>query len=390
MGIWLLLPCMGTWLIISAGKNSWLNKIVLSNKVIVFIGLISYPLYLWHWPILSFIRILYPEPSWQIRILGIFIAVILSLLTYVYLERYIKQTTNKKMGIVLLVLMVFVLVGSFLSYRDITLVKNITSTQFSLSKEYNTKDIYRYRKCFLDTTEQGVNDFPSICNGDVSNGIINRKSVLIWGDSHAAHLFPGLKMLGESSGFQLAQRTATSCAPFLPEKNDSSRCARLNLSTKEFVIKEQPSIVVLGSSWVRDSDNLEKKLQLIISFLKKTGVEKIIVVGSPPIWRPSLIEVLLRRYKVVNVVPVTLVPPKDGFIESVEIDRKLSEITTNLDVGFISVIDSFCVEQNCLVRLGENYPDDLITPDYGHLTKKSSEFLFGSDLVKSFFRNTPK
>ena len=73
-----------------------------------------------------------------------------------------------------------------------------------------------------------------------------------------------------------------------------------------------------------------------------------------------------------------------------EIDRKLSEITTNLDVGFISVIDSFCVEQNCLVRLGENYPDDLITPDYGHLTKKSSEFLFGSDLVKSFFRNTPK
>jgi len=135
MGIWLLLPCMGTWLIISAGKNSWLNKIVLSNKVIVFIGLISYPLYLWHWPILSFIRILYPEPSWQIRILGIFIAVILSLLTYVYLERYIKQTTNKKMGIVLLVLMVFVLVGSFLSYRDITLVKNITSTQFSLSKE---------------------------------------------------------------------------------------------------------------------------------------------------------------------------------------------------------------------------------------------------------------
>jgi hypothetical protein len=81
---------------------------------------------------------------------------------------------------------------------------------------------------------------------------------------------------------------------------------------------------------------------------------------------------------------------KDGFIESVEIDRRLSEITANLNVGFISVIDGFCVEQDCLVRLGENYPDDLITSDHGHLTKKSSEFLFGSDLVKSIFRNTPE
>ena len=99
---------------------------------------------------------------------------------------------------------------------------------------------------------------------------------------------------------------------------------------------------------------------------------------------------MLRRYKVVNAVPVTLVPPKDCFIESVEIDRRLSEITTNLDVSFISVIDGFCVEQDCLVRLGENYPDDFVTSDSGYLTKKSSEFLFGSDLVKSFFRNTSK
>ena len=87
-GGWAILPVLGTLLIILAGSKSWLNQSVLSSRILVGIGLISYPLYLWHWPLLSFARILeQSQPDWQIRIFCIVIAFVLSLLTYFFIER---------------------------------------------------------------------------------------------------------------------------------------------------------------------------------------------------------------------------------------------------------------------------------------------------------------
>ncbi|MDO9392637.1 MAG: acyltransferase, partial [Methylotenera sp.] len=55
-GWWAVVPTLGALLIISAGVHSWFNRVVLSNRVLVWFGLISFPLYLWHWPLLSFVR----------------------------------------------------------------------------------------------------------------------------------------------------------------------------------------------------------------------------------------------------------------------------------------------------------------------------------------------
>ncbi len=57
-GWWALMPTVGTALIIAAGMGAWINQKVLSNKILVWVGLISFPLYLWHWPLLSFEHIL--------------------------------------------------------------------------------------------------------------------------------------------------------------------------------------------------------------------------------------------------------------------------------------------------------------------------------------------
>lgn len=56
-GILALLPVLGAVLLIAAGERAWFNRVVLSNPLLVWIGLISYPLYLWHWPLLAFARI---------------------------------------------------------------------------------------------------------------------------------------------------------------------------------------------------------------------------------------------------------------------------------------------------------------------------------------------
>jgi len=90
-GGWAIVPVLGTCLIILAGHKSWFNHSVLSSKILVGTGLISYPLYLWHWPLLSFARILEQgQPDWQIRVLCIAIAFVFSLLTYLFIERPIR------------------------------------------------------------------------------------------------------------------------------------------------------------------------------------------------------------------------------------------------------------------------------------------------------------
>lgn len=63
-GTWALVPTVGAMLLIAVGGTSFIGRWFLANRALVYVGLISYPLYLWHWPILSFARIIhYEEPS---------------------------------------------------------------------------------------------------------------------------------------------------------------------------------------------------------------------------------------------------------------------------------------------------------------------------------------
>src|SRR5690606_21377535 len=57
-GVWALFPTVGALLMISAGAKTKINHFILANPVMVWIGLISYPLYLWHWPLFSMGRII--------------------------------------------------------------------------------------------------------------------------------------------------------------------------------------------------------------------------------------------------------------------------------------------------------------------------------------------
>jgi peptidoglycan/LPS O-acetylase OafA/YrhL len=105
-GAWALLPTVGTLLIVSAGQRAWLNRALLSNRVIVAVGLISYPLYLWHWPLLSFIRIIYGgNPSPAIRIVAILVSLLLASLTYLLVERPIRFGKYKSIAVPVLCLL---------------------------------------------------------------------------------------------------------------------------------------------------------------------------------------------------------------------------------------------------------------------------------------------
>ena len=90
-------PVLGAVLIIHAGKHSWVNRRVFGNQTVVFIGLISYPLYLWHWPLLSFARIIEFEPlTVSTKLALVSLSVLLAILTYYLVEKPVRVAKSPR------------------------------------------------------------------------------------------------------------------------------------------------------------------------------------------------------------------------------------------------------------------------------------------------------
>ncbi|MFZ6693379.1 acyltransferase family protein [Undibacterium sp. SXout20W] len=86
-GWWAALPVLASAILIFAGSRSPSQRLLFSNRIAIFIGAISFPLYLWHWPIFSFLRILCGDtPSVSFRLYGILISIALAWLTYKFIE----------------------------------------------------------------------------------------------------------------------------------------------------------------------------------------------------------------------------------------------------------------------------------------------------------------
>ena len=90
-GWWAVIPVLGSALVIAAGSKAFVNSRLLSSKGAIWFGLISFPLYLWHWPLLSFARIAEGQmPHRLFRIVAVLLAILLAWLTYRFVERRIR------------------------------------------------------------------------------------------------------------------------------------------------------------------------------------------------------------------------------------------------------------------------------------------------------------
>ncbi|MBB5392879.1 MULTISPECIES: acyltransferase family protein [unclassified Herbaspirillum] len=94
-GVWALLPTVGAFLILSAGPGAWCNRKLLASRVPVWFGLISYPLYLWHWPLLAFATIIEgATPNPALRLGAALAAIVLAWFTYRFIERPLRSANS--------------------------------------------------------------------------------------------------------------------------------------------------------------------------------------------------------------------------------------------------------------------------------------------------------
>ena len=91
-GWWAIVPVGGATLLIAAGPMATLNRHLLANRLAIGIGLISYPLYLWHWPLLTFLRLVSPHSIGALpRLAAIGAAVLAAIATYYLVESPLRR-----------------------------------------------------------------------------------------------------------------------------------------------------------------------------------------------------------------------------------------------------------------------------------------------------------
>jgi peptidoglycan/LPS O-acetylase OafA/YrhL len=86
-GWWPMLPTAGTLALLAAGPTAWVNRRVLSQPVLRFYGAISYPLFLWHWPLLAFPVVMGVPLTSELRVIILVSSVVLATLTYELVDR---------------------------------------------------------------------------------------------------------------------------------------------------------------------------------------------------------------------------------------------------------------------------------------------------------------
>lgn len=384
-GFYTLIPTLAAVLIIISEK-SWVNQKILSNKFLVKIGLISYPLYLWHWPLISFAHILLPhEVSIEIRLSLVILALILSEITFRVVEQPIRfgNVFGKYkafcLTLILILLGTFGIIiykGDFIRDQKRYDFEKYFSVEGSVGKspylqEVSKLNVFRSECNSQKQSAIGFSKIPREISPSCYTPIANKKILFLWGDSHAQHLSYGLEK-NLPKDWQILIVASSGCRVAIEPKNsDTDYCKRSNFIAFSKIQEIEPDTVIIAQSAEHDYNNFMK----IKNALK---TKKVLFLGLTPHWQKNLPSIFARNLWQQNVERTTV-----GIDENVANRNKDLAKEFLGDESFINIMNLFCNQEGCLVRIGEGDIKQAITsPDKGHLTPIASDILAKELLVK--------
>lgn len=382
-GWWALLPTLGAFLVISAQPTAWVNRHFLGNRVLVWIGLISYPLYLWHWTILSFLRITESGiPPIRVRIASVLASLFLAWLTYWAIERPIRfKAKGNRIVVILCALLALIAFIGFNTYqRDGLSFRMMQISPELMGYKPNLAKDWRLGQCFLEDSDQ----FSAACLEH------KRPLIFLWGDSHAAALYSGLKSLQSDFQFGIAQYTAAGCEPLIGKYVDGEKyCKGINDADLAMIEKIKPDFVLLHANWLetyvnRSHINDLADLEITIDLLKKAGIAHIVLLGPVPSWEKYLPRIAFSYYRKEHKRLPLRIPMQNADMEN-RLDRAMRNLAAAHNIQYISSLAILCNPDGCLTRTAEDSMD-IMTMDSGHLTPAGAGYearFILMDLIKS-------
>ena len=382
-----LFPTVGSVLIIAAGTNAYLNKYVFSNKVAVFIGLISYPLYLWHWPFICIFRnnLAGELPSGWLMVTLIGLSFLMAYLTYTVIERPMRsRKASWKLVLALTALLAVVTVGSkeFLRKADIldTFINN-GAPSYVVEEEKQLPHNLRTDKVCENKFGKGF----AYCRAFGTD-----PNVVIIGDSHAHVLLKYFRVQQPRSSFYLVANDGLIILDDVYEserKRGLSSMHTMNLFWEEIEKDPKISTVVFRGFWGRylqerlvseinpDWSNEElfaHHFSLLIQKLLDKNKEVVVVLDNPELspetvkkCQPTQRVSLLPPNACQEEVPLTQIHPT--YFQANEILLKVLDGFGD-QVEVVDISKSICKANECYVKVKNN----MLYQDEDHLSVTGS------------------
>lgn len=375
---------VGTSIIILLSNTNGLVKEILSARYLVFVGTISYSLYLWHQPLFAFINIFSLEEKNPIKIsITLTLLFFLAYATTVVIENPIRKSSTSQRT---------VFFATFLSTASLILLGTFVYIKKGIPERLDQK----YAKIDWDKHYVFNNGIDTDCLQHDGMQIKehckigNNPDIVLWGDSFAAHWAPGLKELGA----EFYQFTKGNCPPFVSihrdyypsntiNSSDASCLAFNDKVMKEVKDNQTIKTVILSSNFAFiennpdidcESKNCEIDIHSVVetvNVLQKAGKRVAVILPTPMTYgNPSK---CVQRYM------AGLIIKSDFFTQDCQFDinkvkksqakikEKIENLAKTKDFKLIDPASVICVS-----RCNPMQNDTLVYFDQGHLTTEGS------------------
>jgi hypothetical protein len=304
------------------------------------------------------------------------ISVFFAWLTYKLVEQPIRRNLfNIQTCIALLSVMIGLGVSGYLIVWDKGVPSRFPPEASAVTNaiDFHWGDHVRVDVCHL----QGMRslDFPATCVEK------STPSIALWGDSHAAALYPGLKHLQQHHKFGVIQQTASGCPPIfnLEKLTERPNCNALNEHTLANLVKLSPTIVILHAAWLHGQYplsheefrvKLNESLKRIQKALPNTTL---VLIGPVPRWPSSPQRASFRAW-VAQGKPLHGIEDRLDAADWPLLNARLNDSARRLGIQYIDPYKLLCNDDGCLTRVGKA-PEDFVAIDNAHLSKAGAIYL---------------
>ncbi|MFC4701974.1 acyltransferase family protein [Glaciecola siphonariae] len=382
-GLLALMPVIGAVCIIAARSSTSLVSKLLSTRLFVFTGKISYSLYLWHWPVVVFYG------YWLIRpfelfdqLLMMFVTLGLSLFSYYVFESPFRKLSHKfsfvkSLAVTTVLSACFIALGGFVSLNN-GLPERFKPSALVVEQYAAKKD--EINPCFLKTNAAFSNWQANKCVFGTATG---ENTHALWGDSHANHLLPGISARQTELQAGLYAYASAGCPPTLFGTIKSRpRCVENNHAFIAFLEGTSVKHIYLAASWfyaMNDGGMLIEQMQQTVDVLLEKGFT-VSIINQLPIYSISSPEYLLSRLENAKALDnAYYLKPARGLETANLIQRKFSSAQV------INLHKAFCTDKGeCAIYDSQH----LMVSDHAHLSEAGSLRAF--DYLREHFNRSAK
>ena len=352
-GLLALVPSIGAALVICGGKG-WSSKF-LSLPILVWLGAISYSLYLWHWPVLAFLR--YYSGTYQLdATLSAFFVIatlILSSCTYYFVEEVFRSRLTTARVLVPMAMALVILVAP---------IKQVSSAINKKLLEPLPVELTRYA------------DPAEICHGTINGTCLrgidrDETSILVLGDSHAAMLNHFFDAVGEELGITARVITGSSCVTI--PGFDYQRIAKWAQDScqQQIAIAENyldsASIIFIAGSWSGHTQS-ENFMSAFTQFLEERvrNNQRVVVLSQVPRFETNPLRA--QRFDFLRL-PVSL--PRDDLYLTANLKIKAVADTYQhveyMDLTKLPLFDAAPMYKGQLIYHDEHHLNEIGSKIYG-------------------------